>query len=223
MTIERRVAENRSAGSTTIRKPSNEGGQDAERRFAPDDHQDHHRGKGERRRQEEGAGTDEPRRKRGEKKGEHRDDEDGEAVEHPFHKDRAERRAHGDAALFRDEIGSGQLSQARRDGDDGQKPDAGDGKEGELIDLPERSQNKPPADGPQELHEKHGGKGGKNITAADRPEAVDHPPELDPPNREPDHQGTERQARNHLYSHQPSSVLEQPGTQICIVPHGPTF
>ena len=194
------------------RKPSNERGQDAERRLAPDNHPNHHRKQAERHKQEQHAGTDKPRRQRGEKKGEHGDDEDREAVEHPFHENCAERRTHGDAALFRDEVGPGQLSQARRDGDDGQKSDAAYGEEGELIDLSDRSQDEPPADRPQKLHQKHGRNGGEDVAETDRPEAVDHPPELNPADREPDQQGAERQARNHLFLHQPSSV---PGSAEC--------
>ena len=100
------------------RKPSNQRGQDSEGCLAPDNHEDHNRKQAECYKQKQDAGTDKPRWQRGEEKGEHGDDEDREAVEHPFHKDRAECRAHGDAALFRDQIGPGQLSQARRDGDD---------------------------------------------------------------------------------------------------------
>ena len=222
MTIDNPVTEMRSAGSTMMPESIDEMGDEAVHAFgiarrqlpdersqnpqgclAFDDHQDHCRHKGERQEQEQDAGADEPRWQRGEEQDENRDGQNGQAVEYPLNNDRAEGGAHLDPALFRDEIGAGQLSQTRRDGDDGEKAHAGDGEQRELIDLLQRAQDKPPAEGAQELHEKQYGKNGGEVSIPEGPEPVGHVPKMNPPDREVDQQSGEEQAHNHFFFHQP--------------------
>ncbi len=112
------------------------------------------------------------RREPEEEQDENRDHQDGQAVENPLNNDRAEGRAHPDPALFRDEIGASEFSQTRRDGDDCEKSYAGDGEQGELIDLLQRAQDKPPAKGAQELHQKHRGKNGGKVSVTEGPEPI---------------------------------------------------
>ena len=156
------------------RQLRDERSQNPEGRVAFDDHQDHCRHKGERQEQDKDAGADEPDWQRGEEQDENRDHQDGQAVENPLNNDRAEGRAHPDPALFRDEIGPSEFSQTRRDGDDCEKSYTGDGEQGELIDLLQRAQDKPPAKGAQELHQKHRGKNGGKVSVTEGPEPIGH-------------------------------------------------
>ena len=103
------------------RQSSAQRGQDPQGCLLLEDHQDHYGKKGECHQQKQHAGADKPRRERYEKEHENRDDQNRQAVENPLDDDRAECGTHFEAAFFRDEIGAGQLSQARGDGDDREK------------------------------------------------------------------------------------------------------
>jgi len=58
-----------------------------------------------------------------------------------------------DAASLRDQVGSGQLPQARGNCRNGQKSHGRDGKQGKLIDFLQRLHDNSPAIGTQPLHQ----------------------------------------------------------------------